>query len=591
MLVTLLQYAAKLAFLGLGILAARDWLRQRDWRHGYLALALGMLGITALVGIVTQALGFTTQPPPAAGFLEVAAFQASGWALLMFRHTFIPLPRWARVLAPVALALAAVVVEAIPILLGTSQPALLEAGILFLVVSWSLCVGEPAVRFWIAARRLPTVQRRRLRAVSYAYAGLIPVLVLGSISLGQNTGTTVLVSVLALLAAPALYAAFTPPRILRLLWREEEEERYRLAFNELVGFAPDRRTLAERAVEWAVRLVGGSGGAVLEPDGTLLAIANMDPMKATRLAARSPQPPGQEVLADVDGGTMIGIPLRLDTGEGHLIVMGGRFTPLFASEEVHRLLQYGASLAVALDRARLSERMRALEDTKSRFLRLASHELRGPLTLIRGYVSMLDEGAISPEQMHGITSVLLSRVAQMTQMLNQMLETARLEDERLELNLEEFDLRDAADAVSTAITPFAAGHKLVRAFPAEPVLVTADRARVENILTILLDNAIKYSPGGGAVCCNIRKEGLAGVAEVEDEGIGIAAEDLQFLFTRFGRLHHPATSAVSGTGLGLYLSRELARRQGGDLAVGSEPGKGSKFVLSLPLAQEAAPVA
>jgi signal transduction histidine kinase len=113
----------------------------------------------------------------------------------------------------------------------------------------------------------------------------------------------------------------------------------------------------------------------------------------------------------------------------------------------------------------------------------------------------------------------------------------------------------------------------------------ADRNRLNTILVNLLDNALKYSPDGGSVQCVLdRQDGIASVA-IADEGLGISPEDLPRLFSRFGRIVTPDNSHIPGTGLGLYLARELARMHGGDIVVASEPGRGSVFTLKMPVAQ------
>ena len=106
----------------------------------------------------------------------------------------------------------------------------------------------------------------------------------------------------------------------------------------------------------------------------------------------------------------------------------------------------------------------------------------------------------------------------------------------------------------------------------------------------LLENAIKYSPRGGVIDCTVLEDGGSGVIKVRDDGVGIAPEDLPRLFNRFERLHNRETSDVGGTGLGLYLSRELARQHGGDLSVESKAHTGSTFTLRVPIATPRAEV-
>jgi two-component system sensor histidine kinase BaeS len=116
-----------------------------------------------------------------------------------------------------------------------------------------------------------------------------------------------------------------------------------------------------------------------------------------------------------------------------------------------------------------------------------------------------------------------------------------------------------------------------------PVVVNADEARLETAVKNLLDNALKYSPNGGEVECSVAVEGARAVVSVRDQGLGIAADDMSRLFTRFGRIVTAENSHIPGTGLGLYLARELVRMQGGDITATSASGEGSVFTLWLPL--------
>jgi signal transduction histidine kinase len=120
--------------------------------------------------------------------------------------------------------------------------------------------------------------------------------------------------------------------------------------------------------------------------------------------------------------------------------------------------------------------------------------------------------------------------------------------------------------------------------PNADLIVDGDPRRLENIVNNLLSNAFKYSPDGGSVVLEVSaSDGLVSVA-VSDRGLGIPAQDRARLFTRFGRLDRPGTESIQGTGLGLYLSQELAREHGGSIEVASEDGRGSTFTLVLPQA-------
>jgi len=243
-----------------------------------------------------------------------------------------------------------------------------------------------------------------------------------------------------------------------------------------------------------------------------------------------------------------------------------------------------------LERVRADrERLAALEGAKSEFLRLASHELRGPVGVVRGYVSMLEDGTLGvlPDSAQSVLPILLSRLKSIGLMVDLMMETARLDDERLQLHVESTDLRELVTECVEEMRPIAGPeHSLQVDAPRAAVVAPADRTRISTIVNNLIDNAIKYSPGGGQVrCCLEQKEGKALIA-VTDHGIGIAEQDVGKLFGRYSRVGGDKAAQIPGTGLGLYVSRELARLHGGDLQVRSRPGLGSTFTLELPAGRE-----
>jgi signal transduction histidine kinase len=233
------------------------------------------------------------------------------------------------------------------------------------------------------------------------------------------------------------------------------------------------------------------------------------------------------------------------------------------------------------------EQSTQLEQLKTDFLKLASHELRGPLGVVRGYISMMEDGTLAPvgEHVGPVLPLLRAKLDEMNRLINEMLETARLDDSALQLQLARLDLREVVHEAVRSLEPLAGErHSLVTETPGASVEVTGDRSRLSMIVTNLVHNALKYSPAGGEVRVSCRAGAGRGVVAVTDQGVGIAAGDMGRLFTRFGRIATPETAGIAGTGLGLYLARDLARRHGGEVGVESEPGRGSTFTLSLPLA-------
>jgi signal transduction histidine kinase len=204
---------------------------------------------------------------------------------------------------------------------------------------------------------------------------------------------------------------------------------------------------------------------------------------------------------------------------------------------------------------------------------------------------MLTDGSLGelPPRVRGVLPVLNAKAAQMALLISQMLDAARLEDSQLQLKLEPVDLhqlvRQVADTMGSLTAP---GQSLLLEHPGRDVLLVADAGRLETIVVNLIDNALKYSPPGGAVRLAVATEDASATLRVRDQGIGIAEADLPRLFTRFGRLVTAENSHIPGTGLGLYLSREIARMHGGDITVSSALGQGSEFTLTLPQAGPAA---
>jgi len=585
----MVQAVVSLSFLALGVFTVVDWLRHRERSRGYLALALATLGLTSVLGQLNALIGYRV---PAVGGLTLILFMASGYSLLLFRDSFIPLGRRLRVGALVltVTATAIALVVTLPSDPHQQPTAPQSVATIVVVLVWSACVIEPIVRFWMASRRRPAVQRARLRAIAGGYGAIVLILLVAGFSgtAASNPVVQWLFEGVALVAVPLLYVSFAAPRWLRRLWRQGEEDEYRDAVHDLVLFSPDRPTLARRASEWGLRLVGAEGIAIVDANGEILALRGLTRETAHRLAAQV-DPKGQPSLLATQGSRRddaIVVPLPLDLGLGAMVVVSGPYTPFFGTDEVSRLRGYAANLTAALDRARVTERLAALEKTKTQFLNLASHELRSPLGVINGYLSILEQGSLGKLDEAGLRAieVLKAKTAELNVLVAQMLDSARLEDGRLALKRNRMDLRDVAGEAMQVVRPLAGpNHVLTLETPEVPVIVLGDADRIKTIISNLLENAIKYSPNGGRVLCIVSTADAVAILRVVDDGVGIAREEVPRLFNRFERIEHRDTSQVGGTGLGLYLSRELARQHGGDIHVESRPHSGSTFALTLPL--------
>src|SRR3989440_4771821 len=586
----MVQAAVSLSFLALGVFTVVDWLRHQERSRGYLALALATLGLTSVLGQLNALTGYRV---PAVSELPLVFFMASGYSLLLFRDSFIPLSRRLRVGALVLNVAATAFAGIVPLPSDPHQPPTAPQSLatLVVVVVWSACVIEPIVRFWMASRRRPAVQRARLRAIAGGYGAIVLILLVAGFggAAASNPVVQWLFEGVALVALPLLYVSFAAPRWLRRLWRQGEEDEYRDAVHDLVLFSPDRPTLARRASEWGLRLVGAEGIAIVDANGEILALPGL-PKETAHRSAGQVHPKGKPSLLATQRSRRddaIVVPLPLDLGLGAMVVVSGPYTPFFGTDEVSRLRGYAANLTAALDRARVTERLAALEKTKTQFLNLASHELRSPLGVINGYLSILEQGSLGQLEESGVRAVevLKAKTLEMSLLVAQMLDAARLEDGRLALKRDRLDLRKVAAEAMEVVRPVAgAAHELTLETPAAEVMVFGDGDRIVTIISNLMENAIKYSPEGGTITTIVSIADREAHLQVIDHGVGIAGHDLPRLFNRFERLQNVKASHVGGTGLGLYLSRELARQHSGDIQVESRPGAGSRFTLTLPLA-------
>lgn len=211
-----------------------------------------------------------------------------------------------------------------------------------------------------------------------------------------------------------------------------------------------------------------------------------------------------------------------------------------------------------------------------------AHELRTPLTNIRGYLEAKRDGIVTDE---ASTAIIESEVALLVRLVDDLQELAIAESEALRLDRRETDLRDVVDEALRASMP-AASHsqlQLDRKSGDDPVMVNADPVRITQVVTILLANAVKHSPRGGAVTVSVREANGTAELAVHDEGAGIPAEELPHVFERFYRVDPSRSRETGGSGLGLTIAKHLVEAHGGTIAAVSEPGQGSCFTVRLPL--------
>jgi signal transduction histidine kinase len=227
--------------------------------------------------------------------------------------------------------------------------------------------------------------------------------------------------------------------------------------------------------------------------------------------------------------------------------------------------------------------LRARDAERTTFVSTIAHELRTPLTGLGGYLELILGGQVGdPDVERDFLERSRGIVGSMGELVDDLLELSRLESGTLGLEIGPFSVAEAGGQVAANLLPIAIdrGVALRTSLPPRMRVAIADRRRVEQVLTNLAANALKFTPEGGSVEIAGRFDGLVAVLIVRDDGPGIPHEDRDLIFERFHRM--ASHERITGTGLGLPIARDLARRMDGDLAVASVEGGGSAFVLVLP---------
>jgi len=302
----------------------------------------------------------------------------------------------------------------------------------------------------------------------------------------------------------------------------------------------------------------------------------------------------------VKNGIQASVYLPLRAGQHFLGFVGlhWRRARWLRPEQLGRFQLVAAQAAVTLHTRRTLEQERGraealaeLERARREFMQIASHELRTPLTVIRGYASLLDEGSLGPipEKAHQAIRTLMDKSTEMRVQVERMLLLARLEDGAKPPPMHPLDLRAVITDAVTRVRPQVdlKGGRLDAQVDDQPLTVRGDAERLTTAIDNLLQNAVKFSVGAPRIEVRGTRSPSGVEVVVRDEGVGIPAAALGRIFEKFYRVEDPRLRTVAGTGIGLYLVRQVMEGHGGRVEVESVPGRGTTFTLRLP---EAAPV-
>ncbi len=293
--------------------------------------------------------------------------------------------------------------------------------------------------------------------------------------------------------------------------------------------------------------------------------------------------------------SLLGAPLIVRGRVLGVLHVGTLYYRRFTETDVSFLQIVADRAALAIEHARLYETTRLAREEaeaalravqlRDEFLSTAAHELKTPVTSLRGFAELLLRvsergGELEPARYQRAVQTIYRQAGNLARLVTQLLETSRLDSDWLELDHEREDLTRLVRRAVEQARIQTERHEITLAAPPE-LWAEVDAFRLEQVVTNLLDNAIKYSPEGGRIEVELSQPapGWARLS-VRDEGLGIPADQQAHVFERYYQAH--ATSHRSGLGLGLYLSRQIVERHGGRIWAESADGKGSRFVVEVP---------
>jgi K+-sensing histidine kinase KdpD len=406
-----------------------------------------------------------------------------------------------------------------------------------------------------------------------------------------------------------------------------------LSFTTSLAEADTQEDVADAALRAAIAIIGAAAGGI--------GVVTADPGRLHRLAIRGYPPEISDATRDltIDGlgpigdtvrtgeaiwlqshadliarypdlasipqreryGATISVPLML---AGRIIgVMALRFAGArpFDADDRDLMLAIAGQCSQALERARLFDAERAARAEAERavrvrdeFLSIASHELKTPVAALKGSAQLMlrriDRGNLDQERLVRSLEVMNETADRLNALTTDLLDVSRIASDGVEqaLHEQEFDLVDlVTDAIERSGYQLDGDHRVILSVHAQPLVITADANRLDQVITNLLENAIKYSPDGGEVVVTIRREADNAAVSVRDQGIGLPPGANASIFEPFGRAANAVDSNLPGIGLGLHIARTIVERHGGKITAESPgEGRGTTFRMLLPLARD-----
>jgi signal transduction histidine kinase len=434
------------------------------------------------------------------------------------------------------------------------------------VFHWTVLTIVVATRLWRAGRGQPSVARKRMRFLAAAAVLITLALLLAVPDTADDSAAALAAELLVTVAALAFLVGLTPPTLVRIAWRRPEQRRLAGAVSELMS-ATTEHEVADRVLPAMTAIFGARAVALVDESGGLVDVHGAHPEPFAAASER-----GEAMQVELPGGS-----LRVWTTP---------YAPFFGDEELRLLRSLGALTGLALDRARLfaqerkaREALIRADELKTQFVALAAHELRAPVTSIRGFAETIQQRRheLSEEQVEKLQETLYSQIRRTSDLVEQLLDLTRLDAEVIAVQPKPVEVRSRLeDVVRTA----AGGRAQDVAIEADESLrAVVDPVVLDRVVSNLVVNALRY--GDAPVTVSAVQSDRHFRVVVQDSGPGVPPEFVPRLFERFTRSPELAREK-GGSGLGLAIARSYAHAHGGQLLY--EPGqpRGARFELVVP---------
>jgi signal transduction histidine kinase len=571
-----LRVVQAMLFVVLGGLALVRWARRRDAAGAWLAVTFGDLATISLVGLVLPQEPELGSPEELATRALVALLVLFPYFLFRFGASFQRQPRALEVVAglgTVGIAAASFLLPTFP-RPGEAWPTPFAVWAVLLVVQWVALATLVAVELWRAGRGQPTVSRLRMRVMSLGAIALALTLVL-SASVGgadrTSSGSDLALQLFSLTIAPLFLVGFAPPSFLLAAWRRPELEDLRAA-EEVLLQALSPADVGARLLPHVTRIIGGTSSALFDREGTLLGVDGIGWDEARARLGEGPT-----------GNGYITLPVRA----GRLVVGVSPYTPYFAGSEAQLLTRLATFTDLALSRAELSERERqtavelqASNEAMREFVAIASHDLRTPVTVIKGFAATLesDWANVTDEQRRQYLATIRRHAEHLGVIIDDLLTTSRVDAGVLVPNAQQVEV---GAFLGPVVADLDRGDEVVLDVE-EGLLVHVDREHLQRMVTNYLVNAWRY--GEPPVTLRARRAGGTVEIVVCDAGPGVPEEFESRIFEKFARVDKRHSREHHGTGLGLAIVKGLARAAGGDAWYERNEPRGACFGIRLPTA-------